>query len=523
MQPLNVDSLPGFEDWLQTKRPLGLSATPTQLAVGDASGKSWRLTLATTVVLAETLNLLAASGRKVWSEDGARAAVRLSRLTSRDVETLDWLLCATTARNVIQPGFWLELKDRGAAANAVATARRMVELSTGTAPETITAVFASCKQDQLWRPRQAMGWRVDAELLRNELQAAEAARSAALAELGFDATDTNSEQGKAKIHDWLAEANIFVVDFRGRPTLDRESYDDTIIPGNDAARDRWATFRRVRSVASRIGKLKEIRRALKGDRVFSTVRVRYARTGRGSIIRPALQNINRDLRPLLLAEPGETLVALDLSQAEPRTAAALSGDEHLIAALAAGDVYAAMAERLWGGAALDAAGTVLPAMRDRAKTLFIAILYGKRAPRTARELGVSEAEAQELIDSLWASYPTLAAYGRRIIAEMAAGNAELTSGGRPIPPPRRGNYAIVNNRVQAEAADIFYGGVERVAAAIGTKALFLPIHDELVLSVPPGQVQFVKEVLEREMNSVFRRIPIGGTAVELGLAWRKAG
>ena len=518
---LSESQLPEFRTWLIRKRPLGFALTASQAAVGDDTGACWTIARSNVPLLTFALTALRDSDRKVWVHDGGKVAIALHRECSVELAHLTWLLDANTAWAVVHPDEALAVSSAGAARDAVAAARFMVALPVGIAAETRAAVFASCHQEQLWRPVQARGWRVDVAMLERELGAATGGRSAKKRELGLDLTDTTTAAAKTAIHAWLAIDGIFILDKTGKPSLDRNDYEHTRFPGTEAAEARWATFREVRSIASKLDKLLEIKRALRGDRIFSTVVVHGAMTGRGTVVRPALQNIHRALRGLLIADEGFVLCALDLSQVEPRIAAGLSGDANLNTALLSGDVYTSLARGIWGADADDEHGKIRSEKRDRAKTLMLAIFYGKGKVSLAWDLRITPAAAQELLDSVWALYPGLAAYGAKLRADMAAGQAELTTGGRPVPPPRRGPHAVLNNRVQAEGADVFYAAAARVAAVVGPEMLMLGIHDEVVLQVAAADAAWAAEVLEQEMASTFRDMPITGVASVLGKAWGK--
>lgn len=518
---LTEAQLPEFRTWLIRKRPLGFALTASQVAVGDDTGACWTIARSNVPLLKTALTALRDSGRKAWAHDAGKVAVALYSECGVPLAHLTGILDASTAWAVVHPDKPLVASSNGAARDAVAAARFMVALPAGIAAATSAAVLASCHQEQLWRPVQARGWRVDVAMLEKELGAATRGRSAKKRELGLDLTDTTTMTAKAAIHAWLAIDEIFIVDKTGKPSLDRNDYEHTRFPGTEAAEARWATFREVRSISSKTDKLLEIKRALRGDRIYSTVVIHGAMTGRGTVVRPALQNIHRALRGLLIADEGFVLCALDLSQVEPRIAAGLSGDANLNAALLSGDVYASLAHGIWGADAHDENGKIRSEKRDRAKTLMLAIFYGKGKVSLAWDLRITPAAAQELLDSVWNLYPGLASYGAKLRSDMAAGQAELTSGGRPVPPPRRGPHAVLNNRVQAEGADLFYAAVTRVAAVVGPERLMLGIHDEAVLMVPAAEAVWATEVLEREMASNFRGMPITGGASVLGKAWGK--
>ena len=520
MAALNAESLPAFSTWLQAKRPLGAAVSEWQFAIADANGTNWAASLSEQPTMRRALVALGDSDRKVWAAKSASAAITLHRKTGEPLARLAWLHDTATAYRVTHPGesHWLAPKfgttypdqPRGAARTAVATARIMTDLAETFAPETRRAVLVACEQEQLWRPAQARGWKLDVALLRSQLAEMEGGRAQWGRELGIDLLNTDTDVGADAAHAWLREVGISIVDGEGNPSLSRDDFGRAEVPDTPEAADRWVAFRAVRTLASHLAKLHELSRAASGGRVFSTV-VPYAqRSGRMSITRPALQNITGGSRPLLAADPGRALVSLDYAQVEPRVAAALSGDTHLAADLEAGDVYQALALR--AGAR--------PEDRPRYKTAFLATLYGQGFTSLGKNLGIEKDAASALIDSIWTAYPDLAAYKEVLKSRERAGTQELLASGR-IQAEARGPYAALNARIQATAADVFYAGCARVAEVLGAEALWLGIHDELVIQVPESQTERASAVLEREMATEQNGIPIDGTAQVLGGHWRK--
>ncbi|GAA2533353.1 bifunctional 3'-5' exonuclease/DNA polymerase [Pilimelia columellifera subsp. columellifera] len=86
---------------------------------------------------------------------------------------------------------------------------------------------------------------------------------------------------------------------------------------------------------------------------------RWATRGGGAL------QIPRVIRRAVVADPGWKLVVADAGQLEPRILAAISGDQRLAAAGAAGDLYAALATEAFGGD------------RAKAKVALLGAMYGQ--------------------------------------------------------------------------------------------------------------------------------------------------
>lgn len=159
-------------------------------------------------------------------------------------------------------------------------------------------------------------------------------------------------------------------------------------------------------------------------------------TGRLASRFPNAQNLAPEAARHVRARPGRVLVSADLSQAELRWAAQVSGDGALREAFAAGrDVHAATAEGMFGVdmAALAVSDAVRHGeLRARAKTINFGILYGQGPRALARGLTAGGqptdlAAAQALLEQYRATYPRL----DRWLADRDAVIAELAH----RPPP----------------------------------------------------------------------------------------
>jgi len=155
-------------------------------------------------------------------------------------------------------------------------------------------------------------------------------------------------------------------------------------------------------------------------------------TGRLASRNPNAQNLAPETKPFMRPGPGRVLVHADLSQAELRWMAQLSGDRALQAALAAGgDVHVSTAAQMFGEN-MDALREQDPQryglLRSRAKAINFGILYGLGARALARSLSRPDNEvgvdiAQRLLDTYLATYPGVAGWLRahdRVVAELAA-------------------------------------------------------------------------------------------------------
>ncbi len=155
-------------------------------------------------------------------------------------------------------------------------------------------------------------------------------------------------------------------------------------------------------------------------------------TGRLASRLPNAQNLAPETKPFVRPLAGRVLVCADLSQAELRWMAQVSGDVALQAALAGGgDVHVSTASAMFGEdvAALrqndpDRYGL----LRARAKAINFGILYGLGPRALARTLSGPDHEvtveaAQRLLDAYLAAYPGVARWLRQhdqVVGDLAA-------------------------------------------------------------------------------------------------------
>ena len=122
-----------------------------------------------------------------------------------------------------------------------------------------------------------------------------------------------------------------------------------------------------------------------------------------------LHNLPAELRPAVVAEPGQVFVRADLGQIEPRVLAAVSGDEALARATADPDLYSPVAARL----GCD---------RPTAKVAVLAAMYGQ-----------TSGTAGQALAGLDRAYPVAMAYLRAADEEGKRGRTVRTYGGRAVP------------------------------------------------------------------------------------------
>ncbi len=174
-------------------------------------------------------------------------------------------------------------------------------------------------------------------------------------------------------------------------------------------------------------------------RVHTSFNQAVAATGRLSSSDPNLQNIpvrtelGREIRRAFVAEPGCVLISADYSQIELRVLAHLSGDEALIEAFRRGeDIHDRTALAIFG----TDSGLDRKEMRNRAKMVNYALLYGKTAFSLSKDIGVTQQAAQAFIDAYFAGFPAVRRFIDRTLEEGRA-DRRGEDAGRPPPAGAR--------------------------------------------------------------------------------------
>jgi len=264
-----------------------------------------------------------------------------------------------------------------------------------------------------------------------------------------------------------------------------------------------------------------------------------AATGRLSSSNPNLQNIpirtelGREIRAAFVPRAGWKLIVADYSQIELRLLAHMSGDPVLVEAFRNGeDIHTRTAAEVMGVPPL----MVTPEARRNAKAVNFGIVYGISPFGLAAQLGITQREAQEYIESYFTRYAGVRKFLEATKAEVRRTGVTRTLLGRerPIPdinsrnPNARGfaERTAVNSPLQGTAADLIKLAMVRIDREMerraGQGAMLLQVHDELVFEAPPEEAAEIAALAKREMEQVYRlEVPL---LVDVGIGgnWRDA-
>ena len=264
-------------------------------------------------------------------------------------------------------------------------------------------------------------------------------------------------------------------------------------------------------------------------RIHTTFNQAVAATGRLSSSDPNLQNIpirtalGREIRRGFVSSEGSMLVTADYSQIELRILAHFSGDEVFVRAFREGkDVHRETAAVIFDVSVDEVTG----GMRDQAKTVNFATLYGQGPFGLSRQLGISMDDARRFIAQYFERFSGV----RRFLDEQVAqaresGYVETLLGRRRYIPELRakawnvrqfGERVAQNTPIQGTAADLIKVAMIRVREALGDDSgarMLLQVHDELVFEVEDGRVEQVTATVVEVMESALElNVPLRADA-----------
>ena len=264
----------------------------------------------------------------------------------------------------------------------------------------------------------------------------------------------------------------------------------------------------------------------KTGKVHTSFNQTVAATGRLSSTNPNLQNIpirdaqGKEIRKAFIPDDGCLFFSADYSQIELRIMAHLSGDKNMLEAFNSGhDIHTATAAKIYKIPIEE----VTSDMRRKAKTANFGIIYGISVFGLSDRLSIPRAEAKELIEGYFATYPDVKKYMDNAIQKAKEmGYVETLLGRKRFLPDINSQNSIVrgfaernaiNAPIQGTAADIIKIAMVRIQKGLEQENLqakmTMQVHDELNFTVPNSEIEVVKKVVVDEMeNAIKLQVPL---------------
>jgi len=243
-------------------------------------------------------------------------------------------------------------------------------------------------------------------------------------------------------------------------------------------------------------------------------------TGRLASSDPNLQNIpiksedGRDIRKAFVAEKDNILISADYNQIEMRILADLADVKELKKAFQNNeDIHSLTASQIFN---IDI-DKVNQDQRRKAKAINFGIIYGISQYGLAKQINVSNFEAEEFLNSYFLKFPEIKVYMDRTIKFCRKSGYVSNIFGRRshFININDKNYnvrnfqerAAINAPIQGSAAEIMRLAMIRIdkklkEQKVNKTKMLLQIHDELIFESPKDEVKKISKVIIDEMSSV---------------------
>ena len=255
------------------------------------------------------------------------------------------------------------------------------------------------------------------------------------------------------------------------------------------------------------------------NRVHSSFNQTMTATGRLSSSSPNFQNIpirtedGKDVRKAIRAQSSDyQIFSADYSQVELRVMAHLSQDEALIQALNNGeDIHTFTAKNIFN---IHKDEDVLPEMRRTAKIVNFGIMYGAGPFRLSQELDVPFGEAKKIKDAYFSKYKGIEDYiaKSKLLIKSEKSVQTLLGRKRAVWDSDSQNKIrrdaaermAINMPIQGTAAEMIKIAMIKIYKDLKDNnlksKLILQVHDELLLEVHKDEVDYISEMVIKNMK-----------------------
>ena len=255
-------------------------------------------------------------------------------------------------------------------------------------------------------------------------------------------------------------------------------------------------------------------------RVHTSFLLAATTTGRLASSDPNLQNIpiksddGKDIRKAFIAEKNFLLISADYNQIEMRILADLADVKELKKAFKNNeDIHSLTASQVFNVSIKK----IDSDMRRKAKAINFGIIYGISQYGLAKQIGVSNVEAEDFLNSYFLKFPEIKNYMESTIKFCRKSGYVSNIFGRRthITGINDKNFnirnfqerAAINAPIQGSASEIMRLAMIRINRKFeGIKKLkcniLLQIHDELIFEVIEEEVNNYSKIIKDEMSSV---------------------
>ncbi len=255
-------------------------------------------------------------------------------------------------------------------------------------------------------------------------------------------------------------------------------------------------------------------------RVHTSFLLAATSTGRLASSDPNLQNIpiksedGKEIRRSFITEKNSKLVSADYNQIEMRILADLADVKELKKAFKnKEDIHSLTASQVFN----TNINKIDLDMRRKAKAINFGIIYGISQYGLAKQIGVSNIEAEEFLNSYFLKFPEIKDYMETTIKFCRKSGYVSNIFGRRthITGINDKNFnirnfqerAAINAPIQGSASEIMRMAMIRVSKKLeeikeSTCKILLQIHDELIFEIHKDDIKNYSQIIKEEMSSV---------------------
>ncbi|MFD8789310.1 DNA polymerase [Streptomyces vinaceus] len=224
-----------------------------------------------------------------------------------------------------------------------------------------------------------------------------------------------------------------------------------------------------------------------------------ARTARMSIVGVPAQTLpagDAEIRNCFLADEGHCIISVDYSNMELRFLAAHSGDRRMLKAFREGeDLHQITA---------DAAGV----SRKIGKMGNFLIVFGGGKAALVEQAGVSDDVAESVMDGFMETFPGVKRFMDDKTKEARRNGYITTPSGRRLYVDKSRAYSGANYFIQSGSRDITCRALVRMHRKGITPYMLLPIHDEVLFSVPIEKAEVAAKIIADLMAETIKGLEI---------------
>ncbi len=255
-------------------------------------------------------------------------------------------------------------------------------------------------------------------------------------------------------------------------------------------------------------------------RIHTSFLLAATTTGRLASSDPNLQNIpiktedGKEIRKSFISEKGYSLVSADYNQIEMRILAEIGDVKELKKAFINNeDVHSITASQVFNKKIKD----IDSDMRRKAKAINFGIIYGISQYGLAKQIGVSNIEAEDFLNAYFIKFPEIKDYMNETIKFCRkSGYVNNIFGRRThLSGINDKNYnvrnfqerAAINAPIQGSASEIMRLAMIRLHSKLSEDKsenikILLQIHDELIFEIKSSKVRDMSKMIKETMNGV---------------------